>query len=425
APATVADPELICNAVEKNRVPIFDPGAHLKFYRITSPLQNVVSANVVVVRNQFGTQTFTLGDRVELAVPTQKNTLSPPLALDHYTCYEVTGNDLNVPVSLSDQFHTSNTVVVQPSRLCNPAAKVHNGQLTTVQDPRWHLVCYTIQPSTFSPISVTTSNQFGSETITARQPWSLCVPSQKFFEGFEPRVPHTVALVDPAQGLWYLRDLAGQETSFFFGNPDDVPFMGDWDCDGDETPGLYRQSDGFVYLRNSNSQGIADIEYFFGNPDDVPLAGDFDNDGCDTVSIYRPSEQRVYVINELGEDGGGVGPADFFFTFGNPGDSPVVGDWDGDGIDEVGLHRQSTGFFYWRDTLTTGIADADIFFGDPDDRFVAGDWGIVDGKDTPAVFRPSDTTFYFRHTLTQGVADSQFASGQAPWLPVGGIFGLD
>jgi hypothetical protein len=103
---------------------------------------------------------------------------------------------------------------------------------------------------------------------------------------------------------------------------------------------------------------------------------------------------------------------------------PVVGDWDRDGIDEIGLHRESTGLFYWRNTLDTGIADGTIVFGNPGDRFVAGDWGIVDGKDTPAVFRPSDTTYYFRHTLTQGVADSQFVFGSGGWLPVAGDFGL-
>ena len=105
------------------------------------------------------------------------------------------------------------------------------------------------------------------------------------------------------------------------------------------------------------------------------------------------------------------------------GDKPVVGDWDGNGIDEIGLHRESSGLFYWRNTLATGNADGAIFFGNPGDRFLAGDWGIVDGADTPAVFRPANTTFYFRHTLTEGNADSQFVSGEPGWLPVAGIFG--
>jgi hypothetical protein len=236
-----------------------------------------------------------------------------------------------------------------------------------------------------------------------------------------------VGLVDASQGMWHLRDTAGNMQSFFYGNPGDVPFVGDWDCDGNATPGLFRTSDAFAYLRNANSQGIADIRFFFGNPSDVPLAGDFNGDGCDTLSIYRPSEARFYIMNELGENEGGLGAADYSFLFGNVGDKPVVGDWDGDGVDEIGLHRETTGFFYYRNTLTTGVADGQFFFGDPGDRFVAGDWGVVDGTDTPAMFRPSNTTFYFRHTLTQGNADSQspWPGAGSGWLPVAGDFTLD
>ena len=119
----------------------------------------------------------------------------------------------------------------------------------------------------------------------------------------------SIGYVD-TKGSWHLADdpASGTEhVEFFFGNPGDVPFIGDWDCDGVDTPGLYRQSDGFVYLRNSNTQGVADIEFFFGNPGDVPLVGDFNGDGCDTVSIYRPAEHRFYVINRLGEGTGGLG----------------------------------------------------------------------------------------------------------------------
>jgi lysophospholipase L1-like esterase len=244
----------------------------------------------------------------------------------------------------------------------------------------------------------------------------------------EARMPdgESVGLVDPTSGIWNLRDNDGVATSFYFGDPGDYPVTGDWDCDGTDTPGLYRQSDGYVYLRDSNKQGIADTRFFFGDPGDIPLAGDMNGDGCDTISVYRPSEQRFYIINELGENDGGLGAADFSFVFGNPGDQPVVGDWDGDGVDEIGLHRESSGLFYWRNTRTTGIADGEIYFGDPGDRFVAGDWGVVDGRDTPAVYRPSDRTVYFRHTLTEGNADSQFlwSGAEEVWLPVAGGFNL-
>jgi glucose/arabinose dehydrogenase len=241
---------------------------------------------------------------------------------------------------------------------------------------------------------------------------------------FAPMSRDTVMLVDAARAQWHALDLGGRPiTSFYFGNPGDTPLAGDWDCDGVATPGLYRRSDGFVYLRNSNTQGIADIRFFFGNPGDVPIAGDFDADGCDSISIYRPSEQRFHIVNSLGSDEDGLGPAEFSFLFGNPGDKPFVGDFDGDGIFEVGLHRESTGLIYYRNTLTSGIADNQFFFGDPGDQLVAGDWGVVDEIDTPGLFRPSNTTFYFRHSNTEGHADSQFIAGEPAFLPVAGDFG--
>ncbi len=232
----------------------------------------------------------------------------------------------------------------------------------------------------------------------------------------------TVGLVDPATGVWRLRNGAGGVATFYYGNPGDAPFAGDWNCDGVDTPGLYRQSDGYVYLRNANTQGPADITFFFGNPGDVPLAGDFDGDGCDTVSIYRPSEGRIYVINELGSADTGLGAADYAYYFGNPGDIPFTGDFNDDGIDSVGLYRQSTGFTYLRLTNTQGTADVQFYFGDPGDRFVAGDWN-ADGVDSPGVFRPSNTTFYLKNSNTQGNADVSFGFGQSAWQPVAGAWG--
>ena len=233
---------------------------------------------------------------------------------------------------------------------------------------------------------------------------------------------HTTGLVDPASGKWHLYDDAGGlVTSFHYGNPGDYPFMGDWDGDGIETPGLYRQSDGYVYLRNSNTEGNAHIKFFFGNPGDVPIAGDFNNDGFDTVSIYRPSNQTFYIINELGSGDAGLGTADFSYVFGDPGDKPFVGDFDGDGVETVGLHRESTGLVYFRNTHTQGNADAQFVFGDPGDRLIAGDW-TGDGIFTPALFRPANTTMYFRYTNTQGNADNEYipVPTEATWLPVSG-----
>jgi transforming growth factor-beta-induced protein len=222
-----------------------------------------------------------------------------------------------------------------------------------------------------------------------------------------------IAAVDQSQGLWYLRNMDGSSSSFYFGNPGDIPLFGDWDGDSEMTPGVYRQSDGRIYLRNSNTQGIADRFFFFGNPGDVPIAGDWDGDGVDTISVFRPASNTFFIINELGANGGGLGAADFSFTFGNPGDIPLAGDWDGDGVDGIAMYRSTTGEFFWRNALSTGPADGSKYYGNPGDNPIAGDWD-GDGDDEFGVQRGS--TWY-----REGIAGSiQF--GSVGFFPVAGFF---
>ena len=263
------------------------------------------------------------------------------------------------------------------------------------------------------PSWVWTMDLDGTDRVKVAQGWN---------PAWQPVNPYPFGSVDPDQGQWHLRHPDGHVSAFYYGNPGDVPFLGDWDCDGIDTPGLYRQSDGYVYLRNTNTQGTADIKFFFGNPGDMPIAGDFNGDGCSTVSVYRPGNQTFYIINELGDDDTGLGAADASYVFGNPGDKPFVGDFDGDGIDTVGLHRESTGLVYFRNTHTQGNADVSFVFGNPGDRLVANDWND-DGNDSPGLFRPASTTVYLRFTNTQGNADARFMFGQSDWLPVTGVFG--
>jgi 5'-nucleotidase len=229
-----------------------------------------------------------------------------------------------------------------------------------------------------------------------------------------------VGLFDPGQGRWHLMERDGSTTSFYFGDPGDDPFMGDWDGDGIDTPGLYRSSDGFVYLRNSNTQGIADISFFFGDPGDVPVIGDFNADGSDTVSVYRPSNQTFYIINELGKDGAGLGAADFDFIFGDDGDDPTAGDWDGDGTDTIGVYRPSTGETLQRNSNSAGPADNVLSFGNAGDAAFSGDWD-GNGSDTPGSFRSPEAKMYLRNSNTSGSADDSFFFGSPGWIPLAGV----
>ena len=221
-----------------------------------------------------------------------------------------------------------------------------------------------------------------------------------------------VSLFDPVSGAWYLRFADGSAESFYFGNPGDLPLMGDWDCDGADTVGLYRPATGVVLLGGSNSTGRAVLQFPFGGAGDVPLVGDWDGDGCDPVAVYRRGE--VLVSNRVG---GGNAQSSYFF--GEPGDRPFSGDFDGDGRDTVGLYRESTGFVYFRNEPTTGVAEVEFYYGVPSDRIVAGDWN-GDGVDTVGVFRPAEGRLYLSNVNQQGRADLELAVGRPGWLPVAG-----
>jgi hypothetical protein len=227
-----------------------------------------------------------------------------------------------------------------------------------------------------------------------------------------------VGTVDPQSGVWYLRDpLTGDTTSFYYGNPGDHPFMGDWDGDGIDTPGLYRRSDGYAYLRNSNSQGIADVAFLFGNPDDLPVPGDFNGDGFDTLSLYRPSENRFYIINELGSEGEGLGAADYWIDFGDAGDQPIAGDFDGDGVDTVGIYRTTSGL-----VAIAASPKVSFYFGSPNDGALVGafEGGPID---TIGLFRSRSASFYLRSSLTSGPVDHSFRYGLSSHNPITGFFG--
>lgn len=232
-----------------------------------------------------------------------------------------------------------------------------------------------------------------------------------------------VALVDMSTARWTIIDpQTGHITSFVFGRPGDHPILGDWDCDGIQTPGAYRRSDGMVYLRNSLSAGNAHHVFKLGRPDDFPLAGDFDGDDCDTVSVYRASERRIFVVNELGTLGKPL-YAEHSYVFGTVNDRPFVGDFDGNGADEVAMHRESNGTVYIRNSLTSGFADETFVFGRAGDRVVAGMWDPnLSDTDTVGVYRPGTGILYLKNQNAAGPADIAIPFGGASVWPVAGRF---
>ena len=228
-------------------------------------------------------------------------------------------------------------------------------------------------------------------------------------------------------GRWYVDlngDGAWDRTDLWakLGRRDDLPSTGDWDGDGKTDIGIYGRAwpgdprhilnepglptaenrrdgkwknvpphedeatFGWRTMQRTSTgamrSDLIDHVFNYGTPGDHPLAGDWDGDGIDTIGVFRDGRW------DLDQDGDGVGTErDLSLNLGEAGDKPVVGDFNGDGVDELGVFRDGL----WHiDTNGDRVLDArDVVFqlGGAGDQPVVGDWD-GDGRDDPGVYQP-------------------------------------
>ena len=229
----------------------------------------------------------------------------------------------------------------------------------------------------------------------------------------------------PGSGAFFLRNSnsngpADLVFTFGAGGAGLVALNGDWNGDGLDTPGLYDPATGAFFLRNSSSSGPADVVFTFGAGGQgfVPLTGDWDGNATDTVGLYLPSSGAFFLRNANASGG-----ADVVFTFGAGGQgyTPIDGDWDGNGSDTIGLYLPSTGAFFLRNANSNGGADVVFSFGAGGQGFspLAGDWN-ADGSDTIGLYAPSTGAFFLRNTNANGGADLVFTFGGGGANPLAG-----
>jgi len=174
---------------------------------------------------------------------------------------------------------------------------------------------------------------------------------------------------------------ATKQISFLLGNPNDMPLSGRWLANAIyDGAGVYRSTNGILYMKNTLVTGFSDYADVLGNPGDIGVAGDWTDKGFDSPGIYRPTESKFYLSNQVIN---GIVFADISALYGNPGDFPVIGDWVSQGHDGIGLFRQSVGYTYLRNTTDTGAANNSFFYGSAGDVPVAGHWQSVYGPVAP------------------------------------------
>ncbi|MGB7922333.1 MAG: VCBS repeat-containing protein [Pyrinomonadaceae bacterium] len=145
---------------------------------------------------------------------------------------------------------------------------------------------------------------------------------------------------------------------------------------------VWRPSNGTWYVLNAVDGTMA--AQMWGQAGDEPVPGDYDGDGKLDFAVYRPSNSVWYVLRS--SDGAVDGP-----QWGVVGDDPVPGDYDGDGRTDVAVRRGSA----WYIKPSSSSAETPLLtqqWGNATDLAAQGDYD-GDGKTDIATFRPSDATW--------------------------------
>jgi PKD repeat protein/pimeloyl-ACP methyl ester carboxylesterase len=167
--------------------------------------------------------------------------------------------------------------------------------------------------------------------------------------------------------------------------------------------GVFRPPAHAFFLKN----GTKNTTVTWGLSTDTPVAGDWNGDGLADVGIFRPSVHRFFLKN---------GSANTSVTWGLNGDKAVSGDWNGDGLWDVGVFRNASHLFL----LKNGTRNTSFRWGLSTDLPVSGDWN-GDGLWEVGVFRPLTHTFYLRN----GTRNTSVSWGLSADLPVSGDWNGD
>lgn len=141
------------------------------------------------------------------------------------------------------------------------------------------------------------------------------------------------------------------DKSYTFGLPTDKPIIGRWTSDGIAKIGVFRYGSPASWSLDLNGTGAwegSDGYYTsFGSTNEIPIVGDWNGNGIDDIGTFNKSGASGKFYLDYNENRSFDGcTIDRCYTFGYSTDIPIVGDWDGNGKTKIGVARaNSSGFF--------------------------------------------------------------------------------
>ena len=78
-----------------------------------------------------------------------------------------------------------------------------------------------------------------------------------------------------------------------YGSATDLPITGDWIAQAHDGVGMFRPSNGYVYLKNALTTGFANTSFFYGQAGDAPVAGHWQANYPPVALLGSPTHHTV------------------------------------------------------------------------------------------------------------------------------------
>ena len=232
-------------------------------------------------------------------------------------------------------------------------------------------------------------------------------------------------------GYW---DAADDAAKSWYGGSSAKPVVGNWNSSisGDEIGVVWTGAQSLVWDRDINGNGVGDDSAYnknFGLPGETPVVGNWNGSGDNVDKMGVCSEANGLWTWRLDWNGNGYWDAEdanHVSTFGLATDIPVIGNWNPNHAgDEIGVCRVDNGQYRWYLDLTGdgwwGEGDTcQTVFGWEGSTPIAGDWS-GDGTCDVGVYAPnaSGEGRWYRDVNSNEIWD---ATDEAAILQYGWVF---
>jgi hypothetical protein len=213
----------------------------------------------------------------------------------------------------------------------------------------------------------------------------------------------------PSDGSWSLDSNGGRtfgptsQVFFHFSPPGVTGVAGDWNGTGRSAIGDFSNGVWHLDLKGNGQAPDASETFQFGQAGDQPVVGNWDGNpsGRSELGVFRTAPDGItgeFILDIANHKT--IDSSNLVFTFGFGTDHIVVGDWNGNGTTKVGVYRDAKNFIpadagdivFSINSSGDHATFTNFIFGLITDKVVIGDW-TGDGKAKVGVYRDGSNGF--------------------------------